>query len=50
MNKTFKKAFVSTIPVLTGYLALGFGFGIIFKANGYETILAPVMMWLPGLI
>ena len=43
MHKTLKKAFVSTIPVLTGYLSLGFGFGIILKANGYETILAPIM-------
>ena len=43
MNKTVKQAFVSTIPVMTGYLVLGFGFGIILKANGYETILAFVM-------
>lgn len=43
MNKTVKQAFISTIPVMTGYLVLGFGFGIILKANGYETILAFVM-------
>ncbi|MGN1100378.1 MAG: AzlC family ABC transporter permease, partial [Christensenellales bacterium] len=43
MNKTGKQAFISTIPVMTGYLVLGFGFGIILKANGYETILAPIM-------
>ena len=43
MKKTVKKAFVDTIPVMTGYLVLGFGFGIILKANGYETILALVM-------
>lgn len=43
MNKTVKRAFISTIPVMTGYLVLGFGFGIILKANGYETILAFVM-------
>ncbi len=43
MNKTVKQAFISTIPVMTGYLVLGFGFGIILKANGYETFLALVM-------
>ncbi|MGN0689606.1 MAG: AzlC family ABC transporter permease [Oscillospiraceae bacterium] len=43
MNKTVKRAFISTIPVMTGYLVLGFGFGIILKANGYDTILAFVM-------
>lgn len=35
MKKILKKAFVDTIPVLTGYLVLGFGFGIILKSNGY---------------
>ncbi len=43
MNKTLKQAFISTIPVMTGYLVLGFGFGIILKANGYETFVALVM-------
>ena len=43
MISTAKKAFVASIPVLTGYLALGFGFGILLNANGYETLLAPIM-------
>lgn len=43
MNKTVKQAFISTVPVMTGYLVLGFGFGIILKANGYGTVLAFVM-------
>ena len=43
MNKIVKQAFISTIPVMTGYLVLGFGFGIILKANGYETFVALVM-------
>lgn len=43
MKTTMKKAFISTIPVLTGYLVLGFGFGIILKANGYGIILAFAM-------
>lgn len=43
MKTTIKTAFISTIPVLTGYLVLGFGFGIILKANGYGIILAFIM-------
>ena len=43
MKKIIKQAFIDTIPVLTGYVVLGFGFGIILKANGYGTFLAFVM-------
>lgn len=43
MKHTVKKAFVDTIPVLSGYLVLGFGFGIILKSNGYGIILAFIM-------
>ena len=35
MKKTIKIAFTDTIPVLTGYLVLGIGFGILMKTNGY---------------
>lgn len=35
MRKTIKSACIATLPVLTGYLVLGFGFGIILKAAGY---------------
>ena len=38
-----KKALIATIPVLTGYIVLGFGFGIILKANGYGIFLAFIM-------
>lgn len=43
MKKILKTAFISTIPVLTGYLVLGFGFGIILNANGFGMILALAM-------
>ena len=43
MKKTLKRALVATLPVLTGYLVLGFGFGIILKASGYGILLAFVM-------
>ena len=43
MRKIIKPAFVATIPVLTGYLFLGFGFGIILKSNGYGILPAFIM-------
>ncbi|MBQ7337940.1 MAG: AzlC family ABC transporter permease [Clostridia bacterium] len=43
MKTTIKSALVATIPVLTGYLVLGFGFGIILNANGYGVLLAFAM-------
>lgn len=38
-----RPALKATIPVLTGYLVLGFGFGIILKASGYGIPLALAM-------
>jgi 4-azaleucine resistance transporter AzlC len=43
MKKVVKQAFIASVPVLTGYVVLGFGFGIVLKANGYSTLLAFVM-------
>lgn len=43
MKRTFKIAFKDTIPVMTGYLALGFGFGILLKSAGYGVLWAFVM-------
>ena len=43
MKKLGKTAFLATLPVLTGYLVLGFGFGIIMKANGFSTLLTFAM-------
>ena len=34
-KQTLKSSFLSTIPVMTGYLFLGAGFGIILQQNGY---------------
>lgn len=33
--KQIKKNFLKTIPVLTGYIFLGIGFGIILRTKGY---------------
>ena len=38
-----RKAFLDTIPVLTGYVVLGIGFGIILKTKGYSTAWALAM-------
>ena len=43
MKKTVRAALVATLPVLTGYLVLGFGFGIILKSAGYGIPFALMM-------
>jgi len=43
MKQLLKTAFLSTLPVLTGYLVLGFGFGILLKANGLDATVAIAM-------
>ncbi len=35
-----KKAFSATIPVLMGYLALGFGFGVLLSTEGFSALWA----------
>lgn len=43
MKNIIKQALISTIPVLSGYLVLGIGFGIILRANGYGALVSFVM-------
>lgn len=43
MKKTIRTAFIDTIPVMTGYLVLGFGFGILLRSSGYGILLAFLM-------
>lgn len=43
MKKLLKTVFLDTVPVMTGYLVLGFGFGMILKANGFDILLALAM-------
>ncbi len=35
---TFKKAFISSIPVMAGYVVLAIGFGILLNAKGYSIV------------
>jgi len=34
-GKDIRKAFIDTLPVMTGYLVLGMGFGVVMRARGY---------------
>jgi len=43
MKAIFRKALLDTVPVMTGYLVLGFGFGIVLHANGHGILLAFAM-------
>lgn len=42
-NQTVKTAFLDTVPVMTGYLFLGIGFGIILRQAGYGVLWALAM-------
>lgn len=42
-RKHLKAVFLDTIPVLTGYLFLGMGFGILLTENGYGVLWALAM-------
>ena len=42
-HATFKTALMDTLPVMTGYLFLGFGFGIYLNQNGYGPLWALAM-------
>ncbi len=35
VKNEFKKAFLDTLPVMSGYLVLGIGFGMILQSKGY---------------
>lgn len=43
ISNIVKRALADTLPVLTGYIVLGFGFGFILRSNGYGTLLAFIM-------
>lgn len=43
MKKTIRAAFVKSLPVMAGYLALGFGFGVLAANAGYGPLWALAM-------
>ena len=42
-RKIFKNAFFDSLPVLSGYIVLGIGFGIVLEKNGYGVMWAFLM-------
>lgn len=42
-KQAVRSAFLDTIPVMTGYVFLGFGFGILMQQNGYGVFWAGAM-------
>lgn len=34
--KTFKYAFVRSVPIMAGYIVLGLGFGVLLQSKGYD--------------
>jgi len=42
-KETVRRAFLDTVPVMTGYLFLGFGFGILMYQSGYGALWAAAM-------
>ncbi len=43
MKRMLKTALIDTIPVMTGYVVLGFGFGVIMSANGFGVLYTGAM-------
>ena len=42
-KSALRQAFLDTVPVMTGYLFLGFGFGIVLNQKGYGVLWAFAM-------
>lgn len=42
-SSNIKKAFIATLPVLTGYIVLGIGFGMLLQSRGYGVLWALAM-------
>ena len=42
-KQLFRKALLSTFPVMAGYLVLGIGFGMIMHAKGFAFVWSPAM-------
>lgn len=42
-SKVAKKAFIKSLPVMVGYIVIGFGFGVLLRDAGYGTLWAFAM-------
>lgn len=43
MKKLIKTVIIKTLPVMTGYIALGIGFGILLESKGYGLLWSLLM-------
>ncbi len=43
MKKTIQKAFITSLPVMAGYIVLGIAFGILLKEKGFSIVWAFMM-------
>ena len=43
MKQMLRRALIDTLPVMTGYVMLGMGFGILMAANGFSAIYSILM-------
>lgn len=47
-KEVLKRAFVATVPVLSGYLVIGLSFGVVLQSRGYGALWsAPSRGWTP---
>jgi len=42
-HKTLRQAFLDSLPVMAGYMVLGFGFGVLLQKDGYPFYVATLM-------
>lgn len=42
-KKTFKKAFIDSLPIMAGYIIMGMGFGVLIQKEGYNFLWAGIM-------
>lgn len=42
-KKTFKRAFIDSLPIMAGYIIMGMGFGVLIQKEGYNFLWAGIM-------
>ena len=42
-RKIIRAAFIKSLPILVGYIVIGFGFGVLIKSAGYGLVWALAM-------
>ena len=46
-KRTFRQAFLDSLPVMAGYVVLGLGYGLIMETSGYSFLWAMAMLPYP---